>query len=261
MNKDTLRQLLVAVSVLAVIVVNGLATALPLNGQTTGEISDRFEVFFVPAGYVFSIWGLIYLGLIAYAVYQALPAQKTNEDLRGIGYLFVFSSAANIAWIFLWHYEFFPLTIVAMLALLGSLVAIYLRLDTGRAAVSSGMKWLVHLPFSVYLGWITVATIANVTSLLYFLEWSGWGVSPEAWTLIMLAAAVVIGAAVSLTRGDVAYALVLIWAFAGIAVKHQDTTVVATAAWLAAAITAIFMFIGVFRGRQQRRAVAAAAGS
>jgi hypothetical protein len=258
MNKDTLRQILVLVSVLAVIVVNSLASALPLNGLTTGEISDRFEVFFVPAGYVFSIWGLIYLGLLAYAVYQVLPAQRTNSDLRSIGYLFVASSAANIVWIFLWHYEIFPLTIVAMLALLGSLIAIYLGLDIGRAQVSSGMKWFVHVPFSIYLGWITVATIANATALLYFLDWSGWGISPEAWTLIMLAAAVVIGAAVSLTRGDVAYALVLIWAFVGIAVKHQDTTIVATAAWLAAAITAAVMFVGAFRKRQKDREVAPA---
>lgn len=259
MNKDTLRQILVVVSVLAVIAVNALASTLPLNGQTTGEISDRFEVFFVPAGYVFSIWGLIYLGLIAYGIYQALPAQRTNSALRNIGYLFIFSNAANIAWIFLWHYEIFPLTIVAMLALLGSLIAIYLRLDVGRTQVSTQMKWLVHLPFSIYLGWITVATIANANSLLYFLEWNAWGISPEAWTLIMLTAAVAIGAAVSLTRGDVAFALVLIWAFAGIAVKHQDTAIVATAAWIAAAITAVFIIIGAFRQRQRSRAVAAAA--
>jgi hypothetical protein len=237
MNKDTFRQILVVLATLATIGVNALASALPLNGQTTGEISDRFDVFFVPAGYVFSIWGLIYLGLLAYSVYQA---------------------AANIAWIFLWHYEFFPLSVVAMLTLLGLLIAIYLRLDIGRAKVAPAMKWLVHVPFSLYLGWITVATIANITSVLYFLEWNGWGISPEAWTLIMLAAAVAIGGAVSLTRGDVAYAAVLIWAFAGIAVKHEDTAIVATAAWLAAAVTAIFMIIGAYRHRQRGQNVALA---
>lgn len=258
MNKNTVRQVLVLLAVVAMIAVNAAANAIPLNGQTTGEISDRFEVFFVPAGYVFSIWGLIYLGMLAYAAYQALPTQATNPDLGGIGNLFVLSSAANIAWIFLWHYEFFPLTLVAMLALLGVLIAIYQRLDIGRARVSSTMKWLVHVPFSIYLGWITVATIANVTSLLYFLEWDGWGISPEAWTLIMLAAAVVIGAAVSVTKGDVAYAAVLIWAFAGIAVKHEDTAMVATAAWFAAAITAGLMLAGAFRSRRQRRQILSA---
>lgn len=252
MNKDKVRQVMVVLSVLAVIAVNTMANALPLNGQNTGEISDRFEVFFVPAGYVFSIWGLIYLGISAYAIYQALPAQATKPDLASIGYLFVLSSIANIAWIFLWHYEFFPLTVVAMLSLLGLLVAIYRRLNIGRQEVSSPMKWLIHIPFSIYLGWITVATIANVTSLLYYLEWNGWGISPEAWTLIMLAAAVIIGAAVSLTRRDLAYVAVLIWAFAGIAVKHENTAIVATGAWIAAAMVALFLLVGVYRNRQQK---------
>lgn len=252
MNKDIVRQVLVIVSVVATIVVNVLANTLPINGLNTGEISDSFAVFFVPAGYVFSIWGLIYLGLAAYAVYQALPAQAHNPDLRAIGYLFVLSSLANIGWIFLWHYQYFPLTVVFMVALLVSLIAIYLRLDIGRKQVSNGMRWLVHLPFSIYLGWITVATIANVTDLLFYWDWSGWGISPEAWTVIMLTIATVVGGLMSFTRGDIAYALVLIWAFSGIAIKHSDTSTVATAAWIATAATAILMIAGAyFHHRQQ----------
>ena len=250
MKKDSLRQWVNVLAVIAVIVINGLANALPLNGQTTGEISDRFQVYFVPAGYVFSIWGLIYVALAAFAVYQALPAQRDNPRLRGIGYLFTLSCVANIAWIFLWHYEVFPLTLVAMLALLLLLIAIYLRLDIGRARVPTAEKWLVHIPFSIYLGWITVATIANVTSLLDYLNWSGWGISPEAWTVIMLVAGVAIASAVSLTRGDVAYMLVIVWAFAGIAVKHAGTPVVATAAWVTTALAALMLVAGfVFRRR------------
>lgn len=252
MNKDAVRQILVVLSVVATIVVNGLASALPINGQTTGEISDSFPVFFVPAGYVFSIWGLIYLGLIAYAVYQALPAQAHNADLRSIGALFVLSSLANIGWILLWHYEYFPLTVLVMLILLVSLIAIYLRLDIGRKQVSNGMRWAVHLPFSIYLGWITVATIANVTALLAYWDWSGWGIGPEAWTVIMLAIATVVGGLMSFTRGDIAYALVLIWAFAGIAIKHEDTSIVATAAWVAVGVTAILMIAGAYRHRRQQ---------
>jgi benzodiazapine receptor len=249
MKKDTLRQAVNLLAVLATIVVNGLANALPLNGQTTGEISDRFQVYFVPAGYVFSIWGLIYLGLIAFAVYQALPTQRDSLRLRRIGYLFALSCAANIAWIFLWHYEVFPLTLVAMLALLLLLIAIYLRLDIGRARVPAAEKWLVHIPFSIYLGWITVATIANVTSLLDYLNWDGWGISPEAWTVIMLVAGLGIASAVSLTRGDVAYMLVIVWAFAGIAVKHAGTPVVATAAWVTTALAALMLVVGLICGR------------
>ncbi len=254
MKKDNLRQWVNVLAVIAVIVINGLANALPLNGQTTGEISDRFQVYFVPAGYVFAIWGLIYVALIAFAVYQALPAQRDNPRLRSIGYLFALSCAANIAWIFLWHYEVFPLTLVAMLSLLLLLIAIYLRLDIGRAQVPAAEKWLVHIPFSIYLGWITVATIANVTSLLDYLNWSGWGISPEAWTVIMLVAGVGIASAVSLTRGDVAYMLVIVWAFAGIAVKHAGTPVVATAAWVTTALAALMVVVGfLYRKRLKER--------
>jgi len=256
MNKDTVRQVLVLLSVIATIIVNGLATALPINGKTTGEISDSFDVFFVPAGYVFSIWGLIYVGLIAYAIYQLLPAQSQNADLRGISALFVLSSLANIAWIFLWHYEFFPLTVVAMTILLLCLIGIYLRLGIGRRKVSTGMRWFVHLPFSIYLGWITVATIANVTSLLDYWNWSGWGISAEAWTVIMLAIATVVGGLVSFRRGDIAYAAVLVWAFAGIAIKHSDNVVVSAAAWTAVVVTIIFLIIGYWRLRQERRRTA-----
>jgi len=253
MRKDILRQSVNLLAVIATIVINGLANALPLNGQTTGEISDRFQVYFVPAGYVFSIWGLIYLGLIAFAVYQALPAQRDNLRLRRIGYLFALSCLANIAWLFLWHYEIFPLTLVAMLALLLLLIAIYLRLDIGRARVPTAERWLVHVPFSIYLGWITVATIANVTSLLDYLNWSGWGISPEVWTVIMLVAGVGIASAVSLTRGDVAYMLVIVWAFAGIAVKHAGTPVVATAAWVMTALVALMLVVGLlFKKRREQ---------
>ena len=255
MKKDTLRQSLTLLAVIAVIVINGLANALPLNGQTTGEISDRFQVYFVPAGYVFSIWGLIYVALAAFAVYQALPAQRDNPRLRGIGYLFTLSCVANIAWIFLWHYEVFPLTLVAMLALLLLLIAIYLRLGIGRARVPTAEKWLVHVPFSIYLGWITVATIANVTSLLDYLNWSGWGISPEAWTVIMLVAGVAIASAVSLTRGDVAYMLVIVWAFVGIAVKHAGTPVVATAAWVTTALVVLMLAVGLLFRKQPRKAM------
>ena len=251
MNNDRLRQILVIVAVLAMIAVNIMANALPINGQNTGQISDRFDVFFVPAGYVFSIWGLIYLGLLAYAVYQALPAQAENPDLRSIGYLFVLSCLANIAWIFAWHYNLVALSVLFMLALLGLLIAIYLRLGIGRSQVSAAMKWFVHVPFSIYLGWITVATIANITSWLYSVQWSGWGISPEMWAVIMLAIATLVGGAMSMTRGDVAYAAVLIWAFIGIALKHQDAAIVSNAAWIAAVVTAILLIIGAYRKRQQ----------
>ena len=230
--KDTVRQILVIISVIATIIVNTLANTLPLNGLNTGEISDRFQVYFVPAGYVFSIWGLIYIGLIAYAVFQALPAQRENPRLRKTGYLVAASGLANITWLFLWHYEQFSYTLIAMLALLGLLIAIYLRLGTNITPVSTAETWAVRVPFSIYLGWITVATVANVTQLLYYLNWDGFGIRPEIWMIIVLAAVYAIAALVSLRRRDVAFVAVILWALAGISLKHADVPAVAIPTWI-----------------------------
>lgn len=247
MNRDTVRQVIVVIATLATIIVNFMANALPLGGVTTGQVSDSFEVYFVPAGYVFSIWGVIYLGLAAYTVYQALPAQREDEKLRRIGYLYVGSSAANIVWLFLWHYQVFALTVVAMLGLLGFLIATYLHLGVGRERASAARVWAANVPFRIYLGWITVATIANVTTLLEFWGWGGWGIFPEHWAAILLVAGAAIASGVSITRGDVAYVAVIVWAFIGIAVKHAATPVVATTAWIAAVVVALTLFIGVPR--------------
>ena len=253
MNKNIIRQSVNVLAVIATIVINGLANALPLNGQTTGEISDRFQVYFMPAGYVFSIWGLIYLGLIIFSVFQALPAQRDNPRLGRIGYLFAASCLANIAWLFLWHYEQFPLTLIAMLLLLVLLIVIYLRLGIGQVEVSSTEKWLVHIPFSVYLGWITVATITNVTSLLDYWNWSGWGVSEEVWAIIMLVAGLSIASMVTITRGDIVYMLVIVWAFVGIAVKQAETPVVATAAWVVSVLAVLVLALGIVHSSRQKQ--------
>lgn len=218
--------------------VNGLANILPFNGQTTAEISNRFPIRFVPAGYVFSIWGVIYIGLMAFAVYQLLPAQKKSKVLDQIAPLYWLASLANALWIFLWHYEYFPLTIVVMLILLLSLIAIYRRLRIyGLQTV--GFHWCVQVPFSIYLGWISVATIANAAQLLYFLEWSAWGLSPELWAGIMLAVATTLGLLMLRRERDVAYVLVLIWAFVGIAVAQADSTFVANTAFIFSGLLAV----------------------
>jgi hypothetical protein len=244
--KDKLRRVSIIVTILATIGINGLANALPINGLNTGQISDRFQVYFVPAGYVFSIWGVIYLGLIAFAIFQALPAQRENPRLRSTGWWITLGGLANSAWIFLWHYEQFPLTLIAMLVLLGTLIVTYLRLDIGRSAVSAAETWAARLPFSIYLGWITVATVANVTSLLDFLKWDGFGIAPETWMSIVLAAVLVIAVLMNITRHDVAYAAVILWALAGIAVKHAAVTAVAIPTWITFGLVALTLIATFF---------------
>jgi benzodiazapine receptor len=150
--KNTLRQITVVVVLLATIIINILADALPINGLNTGRISDTFHVYFVPAGYVFAIWGLIYIGLLAYAVYQALPSQKENPRLQATGWWVVLGGLANSMWIFLWHYELFVGTLAAMLVLLASLIAVYLRLGIGEMKVAKSESWAVRIPFSICHG-------------------------------------------------------------------------------------------------------------
>ncbi len=256
--KDFTRQISVIVSVLVTLVINGLANALPLNGQTTGQISDRFNVYFVPAGYVFSIWGLIYIGLIAYAIYQALPSQRVNPRLRATAWWIVLGGLANSAWIFLWHYNQFPLTLVAMLVLLATLIVTYLRLGVGRTKITSGERWAVHLPFSIYLGWITVATIANISDVLDYLQWNRFGLAPEIWMDIVLAAVVVIAALMSFTRRDVAYAAVLLWALAGISVKQAAVPAVVTSTRITFGLVALTLAAALFvrRPGQAKRVTA-----
>ncbi len=234
MSKDSLRQYANLLTALVALTVNVLATTLPLNGQDTGEISDRFEVYFVPAGYVFSIWGLIYLGWIAFLIFQFLPSQKESPRLRRLGFLFAMSNLANAAWLFCWHYNQFGLSVIVMLALLGLLIACYLRLRVNHASASSLEYWSVDVPFSLYLGWISVATIANISDWLYFIGWDGLGISAQTWAVIMLGIASLLGLAMAITRRDTAYISVLVWAFIGIAVQQASSPLVMVSAWVAA---------------------------
>ena len=250
MNKDTLRQLANALSVLLALTVNILASILPLNGQNTGEISDRFQVYFVPAGYVFAIWGIIYIGWIAFSIYQFRADQKESPRLRSLGYLFALSGIFNAAWLFTWHYNFFGLGVLVMLTLLGLLIVSYLKLNVGRTPVSAAEKWSVDVPFSVYLGWISVATVANVTEYLYFINWTGFGIAPQAWAVIMLMIASVLALAMTVARRDSGYAFVLVWSFAGIAQKQSATALVANSAWVA---TVFVLGLAIYSIIQRRR--------
>jgi hypothetical protein len=243
---NTLRQIAVILVILATITINILANALPINGLNTGQVSDSFSVYFVPAGYVFSIWGIIYIGLIAYAIYQALPAQKDNPRLQATGWWVVLGGLANSMWIFLWHYQQFVATLGAMFILLATLIAVYLGLRTGQKKVSTGETWAARVPFSIYLGWITVATVANISDVLDFVGWNRFGLGEVTWMVIILGAVLVIAGLMNFLRRDLAYALVILWALAGIAVKFPQAGIVTIATWVtfglvAASLIAAFL--------------------
>ena len=183
-------KILNAIGVVGTVVVNTLANTLPINGLNTGELSDMYPNLFTPAGYVFSIWGVIYLLLLAFTYYQFSSRSKDEGYIEKIGYLFIVSCLANIAWIFLWHYLYVEVSLIAMFILLGSLIGIYLKLDIGRSEASQDEKRFVHLPFSVYLGWITVAPIANVTAALVKNGYTELFLGAQTWTALMIVIAV-----------------------------------------------------------------------
>lgn len=231
MNKDVVRQVVNLAAVIVTLAINGLSQALPFNNQTSAEIANRFtDNYFLPANYVFSIWGVIYIGLIAFGIFQALPAQRENPRLRRVGYWFLIGSVGNSAWLFLFHYELFALSTVAMVALLVSLVITYLRVREGAAMVSTAERLCVRVPFSIYLGWITVATVANFTYVLLDMRWDGFGVAYEIWGIAMIIIAALIAGAFAFINRDVIYAAVIVWSFAGILVRHVDVNAVAAAA-------------------------------
>jgi hypothetical protein len=204
------------------ILVNGLAGSTTLlGGKNTAMVSDTYFTPVTPAGYVFSIWGVIYILLGFFVVYQAIDRNQGKEFQKRIGWLFVLSSLANIVWIFLWQYEYLPFSVVLIFILLASLVAIYLRLGIGKKP-SLGIKEriAIHLPFSVYLGWITVATVADVAAALVSIHWNGFGIGPETWSSAAILITLLITTLVIVKRKDVAYSLVIIWALTGIAESH-----------------------------------------
>jgi hypothetical protein len=230
-------------SLVLVLTVNILANALPINGITTGEISDQFPILFVPAGYVFSIWGLIYFALISFSIYSITKKGLENEAVDRIAGWFIASNLFNTAWIFLWHYQQFLLTLIPIFGLLISLIGVYLRLRVGITKRGWLERLLLETPFSIYLGWATVAVVANVSQALYSIGWQGEPLSMPFWTVLMLAIASVLGVLMIFLRKEVAYPLVLVWAFVGIWVKHGGTPSVAISALVLAGVLALLALI------------------
>jgi hypothetical protein len=244
------------IGVIITVIVNVLATIGLINGISTAAISDSYPNLFVPSGLTFSIWSIIYILLFVFAIYQAKDLfKKEKEDLPfldQINYLFIIASAANIIWIFVWQYEIIIASVVIMLVLLVSLIAIYLKLNIGKADVSSKVKIYIHLPFSVYLGWITVATIANVTALLVSVSWDGFGIAPDLWTILVIIVAGIITGAMLLTRKDIAYSLVVIWALLGIVIKRfTDYTDIVLAASITAIVIAVVIILVIIKNRKK----------
>jgi hypothetical protein len=243
---DRLRQLATLAAILGSIAINTFSNVFPLNGVNIGELSNTLfaSVKIIPANYAFAIWGLIYLGLIAFGIYQLQPTQSKNPSLQRSGYLLVFASLSQCIWIYLFLARLFPLSVLAMLGILLPLMGIYRRLGIGQQRVSRQERWFIHIPISIYLGWITVATVVNVAIALYSLNWNGWGITPSVWTVVMAIVSTAIAAFVTIQGADIAYTLVIIWALVAIAIRQMNTPLIAvTGGVLAVALTLLLLVI------------------
>lgn len=244
------------IAILTTLTVNILSNFFPPRGANIGEIANTIlqGVQITPANYAFVIWGLIYLGLIAYGIYQLRPTQRGNPTIRRVDSLLIIACIAQIAWVYFFTMSLFWLSVVAMIGILLPLIGAYLQLKIGRERVSRERKWMVHLPFSVYLGWISVATIVNIASALYISSWDGWGISAEGWTAIMLIVGAIIAATVAIQRADVAFTLVFIWAYVAIAIRQLDVPSI----WITAVVAAIALAVLLVLGRMRRKTVKSA---
>jgi hypothetical protein len=244
---------------LGTVIVNALANILPINNIKTGDLSDLYPNLFVPAGLTFAVWGLIYVLLAIFVVYQLLPSVRRDAEridfVQRIGPLFFVSCLANIGWIFAWHYQIVPLSLVLMLILLGCLLAIYLRLSVGKSEATKAERYFVHLPFSVYLGWITIATIANVTALLIDINWNAWGLGEQFWAVAVIIVGIAIALSILFSRKDIYYCLVVDWALLGILLKRLSNTTAPAQSVVVVTIVGLVLLTGGVIAQLIRRKV------
>jgi hypothetical protein len=212
----------------AMVYVNYLSNALPINGNTAGDLSDKYVNYFVPAGLTFAIWGVIYSWLMVFLGFQIVSffneniKAKVDPIIDKIGWLFVLSCVLNVAWLLAWHYEFVALSVIIMISFLGTLLYLFLKIGVGKNTVNGLEKWISHAPFSIYLGWISIATIANFTALLVNNQWNGFGIDGAMWAKIMIVVGLLVTIFVLSTRNAIFYGLVVMWAFYGIYVKRTE---------------------------------------
>jgi hypothetical protein len=252
MQRSIAERAAVVAALVLVLAVNWLANALPLGGMQTGEVSALYESYFTPAGFTFAIWGVIYAGLVLYTIYQAFPARRDEARLLPVGRLFVINCILNAAWLFAWHYQFIGLSMLLMLCVLATLVGIYRHL--GARGDTSG---LVRIPFTLYLAWICVATLANASALQTAFDGNDILLSHVNWTLLKIALAGAVGAIVCVLRRDVVFVLVVAWAAYGIASKQAAVPEVHGAALTVSALAVLVAVFTLVRVVIRRGAAAA----
>lgn len=239
--KPTKTQIAVIITTLILIGFNAAANLIPFNGISTAAVSDIFKTYFVPAGYVFLIWGVIYLLLLIFSFgYTVIPKKERSHVEEQIVPWYLLSSVANIVWLFCWHYGYFLTTVVAIVTVLFSLIQIFLVLQENQAQSTTEFA-VLHLPFQIYLGWISVTTIANISDVAWYFGFDGFGLSGAYWAAALMIVAGILSAVITFRARAYAFAVVIIWAVIGIMVKFpaEQAMIVAGGLTIAIAIGAM----------------------
>ena len=242
------------ITFLATVALNYVSNTGAINGNTMSTVSAEYENLFTPAGYAFSIWGLIYLMLFGFVVYQSFALfgrERPKKVVSMVGGWFIVSCAANIGWIFAWLNGYIGLSVLIMLLLLFSLMMIIFRgrleLDDEPLPIIAFFWW----PFTFYSGWITVALIANIAAFLTAEGWSGFGISEVVWTIIVILVAGLINLVITWTRNMREFALVGAWGLTAVAVANwNEQQAVVVAALVTAAILLLSTGIHGYKNRQ-----------
>lgn len=242
-------------ALIATIVINYLSNTGIFNGETMSSISAKFQNLFTPAGYAFSIWGLIYLGLLGFVVYYGPFTKNTDakdKTVANIGWWFVISCFANCLWIIAWLYEYTLLSIPIMIVLFISLLKIIQNnrniIETRDIKTAVFVRW----PFYIYSGWISVALIANISAYLKKTEWTGFGISETSWTLTLFVIAAMIHLYMIWKMNMSVFALVAVWALTAIAVANRDSN---HTVYISAIVTAVFILLNIILKMLKKKAV------
>ncbi|MEM7794481.1 MAG: tryptophan-rich sensory protein [Cyanobacteria bacterium P01_C01_bin.118] len=212
------------IAIVGTLVVNTLSNIFPIDGNTVADLANGplGGVLITPANYAFSIWGVIYVGLMVYAWYQSRPKHRSQLVIKRINSCLIAACVAQIAWIYLFTLQLYWLSVLAMVLILLSLIAAYSELADGQHHSDRRRQQRVNGPISIYLAWISVATIVNVASAFYSSGITELGLSDVIWTAVMIVLANGVAALAIVQRQDLPFALVFIWADVAIAQRHQE---------------------------------------
>ncbi|MFW9844353.1 MAG: hypothetical protein ACFFEV_07245 [Candidatus Thorarchaeota archaeon] len=230
-KKPNILQIVNILAIVITIIVNAIVEAIPLNGVTSKDVSDYFPSLFTPPGYVFSIWSVIYTLLIIFMIYQALPSQRDASYLKPTAVFFVIGGIINDSWLILFHYAYAQPALYAITPILIGLFLVlmlytYVRLEIGVANVPTKTKLAVHLPISVYAGWVSLAFIANIASVLNVIIPGIPQAIQEIWTALVIIVALAITLLMLVLRRDAAFGLVVIWATIGISTAQSAIPII-----------------------------------